>query len=299
MSLQGNFGAQQGSLPGVSQLNGLGRQGWQQLVASATGPGVNAAQAAVDLDPFYRAQRENRGQGQGVYNVYGQDFGAANGYNGRRVGAWQEAIRQVTQQYGVNAAQAAQMLDPYWQGTVSQTTQRSGGRRRSRSRSGSQGGIGQQGLQQIATQYGAANGLNGATNGLNGGTASGRAGLESGFGMYEGQRSPSQNFRGGTPAESTDVVMDNAESAGMSMLQAATSPARITNRSGQTFNEVDIARIAQALGIQTQGLNRAAMIAAIKAQTGGLSPRSQAQFLGSQSPRSQQFLGSLATQRTF
>uniref|UniRef100_A0A6C0IX91 Uncharacterized protein n=1 Tax=viral metagenome TaxID=1070528 RepID=A0A6C0IX91_9ZZZZ len=266
MSLQGNLGAQQGSLPGVSQLSGLGRQGWQQLVASATGPGVNAAQAAVNLDPFYLSQREKRGQ----------DFGAANGYNGQKYSA--------------------------------------SGRRRSLSRSGSQGGFGQQygqanGLNGLNGGLnglnGQANGLNGQANGLNGlngqanGLNGGQGGLESGFGMYEGQRSPSQSFRGGTPAESTDVVMDSAESAGMSMLQAAMSPARITNRSGQTFNEVDIARIAQALGIQTQGLNRAAMIAAIKTQVGGLSPRSQTQFLGSQSPRSQQFLGSLATQRAF
>lgn len=457
MSLSGNFGTQanQGPFAGQQELSGLGRKGWQQLIASHTGPGINAAQSAVDLDPFYISQREGGGL---------REFGPS----GRRVGAWQQAIHDVTQQYGVNAAQAAEMLDPYWKARREHQadepgTQGSGRRRRNRSRSldrgfGRQstmigaanayngqesvlgfptvfggtpstgprgrasGGSGDFPYQQVllspqqlgatvqngqirgldrpgyqvllsqvagrfginasqaarllgpliqsqkegrhltpqewnqmisqATQqfgvnaaqaaelldpyvqgareknsrfdvtdvtvtpvnplqgvfgatntyrrnYGSANRYSGITNTLDGvgtGYAFSRigktpvTGLESGLGMYEGQSSPSKSFRGGTPPESTDVVLNDAESAGLAMLQAAQSPARITSRANQNFNEVDIARIARALGIPTQGLTRAAMIAQIRAQTGAMSPRSQAQFLGSQSPRTQQLL---------
>lgn len=124
-----NFGMQ-------GQMGGLSREGWQELVAESTGPGVNAAQAAVNLDPLYRAQRENRG-GQGSFG--------GQGNQGQYRSNWQAAISQTTQQYGVNAAQAAQMLDPYWLGRGERVanepgTQSSGGRNRSRSKSQNWGG---------------------------------------------------------------------------------------------------------------------------------------------------------------
>lgn len=131
-NLQGSF------LPGVNvddqgqQTSGLTAEQWNQLIASRTGPGVNAAQAAVNLDPLYRAQRENQGLQTG-YGAVNGDFGQGAGR-----GEWQALIQQTTQQYGVNAAQAAQMLDPYYQGRGERTanspgTQSSGGRSRSRS----------------------------------------------------------------------------------------------------------------------------------------------------------------------
>lgn len=60
---QGNL---QGSyLPGVNvadqgqQMSGLTADQWNQLVASQTGPGVNAAQAAQMLDPYYQGRGEH------------------------------------------------------------------------------------------------------------------------------------------------------------------------------------------------------------------------------------------------
>ena len=337
MSFQRNFGAQQGSFNGVSQLGGLGRQGWNQLNSNNTGPGVN-------LDPFYRPQRKNSNGGrrrqQGLYGASNGGcrlpqqglYGASNSYtNGglrapmqnmvmtpAQLGApfiagqirgldregYQVLISQVSSRFGINAAQAARLLGPLIQSqqearalTAQEWSQMISNASRQFGVNAAQAAVLLDPYVRGAREsvFGASNGFNGYNGGFgfNGNQGRTFGGFESNFGMYEGLRSPSQSFRAGTPAESTDVVLNNNESAGLAMIQAATSPARITNRNGQTFNEVDIARIAQALGIQTQGYNRAALIAAIKGQAGSLSPRSQAQFLGSQSPRSRQFLGGL------
>ncbi len=412
MSLQGgNFGSQanQGYLPGLQQnglqglqqQGGLGRQGWNQLVASQTGPGVNAAQAAVNLDPLYRAQRQGN-QSFGLQGNGNQGFGLqgnglqGNGNQGQFRSNWQQAISEYSRQTGVNAAQAAQALDQSWLGrgeaqANTPGTQRGG--RRSRSNSGQfalqgaangyNGNAGLQGGQiqgldregyqvllsqltgrgvnasqaaqmlnpiirsqqegrgltpqewnqmisqttqqlgvnaaqaaqildpyvrgrrESGTQYdvrgasisllpNAGNGRGGfgSIGSDIGGKTSELAGLESNFGMYEGQRG-AQSFRAGTPAESTDVVLDPSEATALGALQISQSPQRITNRSNnQTFNESDVSRIAQALGIQVQGLNKQNMVAAIKNATGSLSPRSQQQLLGNLTPRSQQLLRS-------
>ena len=237
------------------KIRGLDREGYQVLISQLTGPGVNAAQAAKFLDHLILSQQENPGM---------------------TAQQWQQLISRTTQQYGVNAAQAAQLLDPYYRGVREAGTKYDmpavgfsngyNGRSRSRSRSPSR-----------------SNGL-AFPDYLKASEVS--TGLEGGY--LEGLRG-AQSFRAGTPAESTDRVLNIGEATALAAAQASQAPPRITNRPTYTFNTEQLRTIAQALGLPTGG-DGLTLVGQIRSAVGQMSPRSQRAFAGQLSPRSLQAL---------
>ena len=107
------------------------------------------------------------------------------------------------------------------------------------------------------------------------------------FGMY----GPNGRSPAGAPYKSGDVVLDSTQASVLQALQAADPRNQpLVDQSNSTyFNESHVRRIAQALGLSTEG-NRTALVAAIKNRVGQMTPAVQQQFVGGLSPRSQRFL---------
>jgi hypothetical protein len=227
------------------QYYGLGRPGYQTAISETSRPGVGptgltgAARAASELDPSYLSQTER---------------------SGLTAKQWQDAIRQTTQQYGVSAADAAQILDPQYNAPGEDT--------------------------RYQTYNPSVSIVNGYSNQYGNQTVP-VSGLHTNYGMYGGLTG---YYPGGTPREPADPDLTKSQANVLMGLQA-TDPSvypRKAPASKGYLNEEDVRRIAQALGISTEG-NRTALVAEIKNRVSAMSPRTQQQFVGGLSPRSQQF----------
>ena len=115
------------------------------------------------------------------------------------------------------------------------------------------------------------------------------------LGMY----SPVGPMSAGTVPRTGDVALTPDQSAVLHALEASTPENYPSLKTSSSYlDESDVRRIAEALGLSTDG-NRVALVAAIKNRVGAMSPRSQAQFYSragvspsrsrSPSPRVQRF----------
>lgn len=114
---------------GANQMTGDTYEGyrtkWQYLVSKVTGRfGVNAAEAARMLGPYYTSER-SRGSSSPRSRSPSRNGNSrsrsssprsrSNGNNGGYRSEWQRLVSETTQQYGVNAAEAARMLGPQYE----------------------------------------------------------------------------------------------------------------------------------------------------------------------------------------
>jgi len=109
------------------------------------------------------------------------------------------------------------------------------------------------------------------------------------FGMYTSQ---GDSFSAGTSRLPSDPYLTNSQANVLVSLQA-TKPEVYNHVRGSSpgyLNEADVRRIAQALGIPTDG-TRETIVSEIKETVGAMSPRSQQQFTGGLSPRTRQTFG--------
>jgi hypothetical protein len=112
--------------------------------------------------------------------------------------------------------------------------------------------------------------------------------LYSGMGRLEGLRG-AQSFRAGTNPEPNDIVLNENQAIALASAQASGSPRQITkagkpaNRS--TLDSTDIRRVAQALGVSTQG-DAKTVAQNVRVAVGGMTPRTQGYYSGGMSPRS-------------
>jgi hypothetical protein len=248
------------SIDQSGRLAHLDREGYQALIEEITqATRMNAAQAAHML-------------GQ-VYDNYKNVPHLSRG-------EWQNAIAGVTQQYGVNAAQAARILHGVYQG----------GRSHSQPWEVTNASV---------TAGSAFNGMyngnrshrkyDGAYNGSLLSTGSERTQIESGLGKYSGLSS----YRGGTPGDSNDMVVDMNTASQITAEQASNSPRHITKSSfpgnESYLKSDDLRKVAQALGVNPDGSNRL-LVQSIKNRVNEVGPY---RAMGALSPRSQSTLQGL------
>lgn len=147
---------QAGYLPAVTETtrSGLTASEWDQLIASRTGPGVNAPRAAQALSGSYLSKRDLQGTGRGH-------------------SSWQKEISQCSAETGLNAGQCAHDL------SVAAGRPRTRSRSRSRSRSPSPAYNGSQGCSRSIYGSTSPSNYHNATN-------------YHGTSTYNGSRSPSK-----------------------------------------------------------------------------------------------------------
>lgn len=188
----------QGSyLPSVNALRtqqetitGLTPDEWNQLVASKTGPGVSAAAAAHEVNPYYLAKR---GESRSL---------AGLGTDGRGHTPWQEVVSQCTRETGLNAAACAHQISPAYEAAVGGVSRHSTSTR-SRSRSRSRSPVRTEGYDLTTSGYGRSRSP--VRTGSYGLTTSGY-GRAGGFdGMYSDHYRRNGSYDGAYPATNQNV----------------------------------------------------------------------------------------------
>lgn len=246
MSFSGNFNTQLPYVQGSYSPSRGGYNGtWQGAISQCS---HQTGLSATQCAHTLSPQYDGSRKSRSRSSSYGGN------YNGSFNPSWQQQVSQVAHQYGVNAIQAAHMLSPHQHVPLANLPYYGQTQTRSRSRSPSPS------------------------------RTVGNLNLSSYQGPLGGQ-----SYRAGTTAMIGEPILNEYQATTMSAVQASGSPRHIT-RSGSSENRSNLSsdelrRVAQALGVSTQGGSKT-IAQAVRHRVGGMSPRTQQSFVGGLSPRS-------------